>query len=133
MKWYGDLDEVKRLESMPEEYVLGNQAELDAQDIKTAQPESHPVPELPSYTDADGREHEARLIDAGKPRQSEHSEDVKSRSLLISGVNGPSQNWLLITYLSKGAIDAGAVECCGCQRRREGMLAGPPSEHRIGR
>ena len=54
-KWYGDLDEVKRLESMPDEYVLGKQTEIDAQDIETAQPESHPVPELPSYIDADGR------------------------------------------------------------------------------
>ena len=53
-KWYGDLDEVKRVESITEEYVLGNQAEIDAQDIETAQPKSHPVPELPSYTDADG-------------------------------------------------------------------------------
>ena len=122
---------------MPEEYVLGNQAEIDAQDIETAQPESHPVLELPSYTDADGREHrrhrqrindrEARLLDGGKPRQSEHNEEVKSRSLFISDVNGPSEgvSWLLINYLSKGAIDDGAIECGGCQRHREGMLAGP--------
>ena len=99
MKWYGDLDEVKRLESITEEYVLGNQAEIDAQDIETAQPESHPVPELPSNIDADGREcrryrqriedREARLSDGGAPRQSEYNEDVKSRSLFVSGVNGP--------------------------------------------
>ena len=38
MKEYGNLEEFTRLESMPDEYVLGNQIEIDAQDIETAQP-----------------------------------------------------------------------------------------------
>ena len=137
MKEYGDLEEVKRLESIPDEHVLGNQIEIDAQDIETGQPESHPVPELPSYIDADGPEcrryrqrvedREARLSDGGAPRESEYNEDVKSRSLFVSGVNGPSERdkWLIVNYISRGAIDTGAVECGGRQRHRNGMLVGP--------
>ena len=117
--------------------MLGNQSEIDAQDIETAQPESHPVPELPSHTDADGREcrryrqraedREARLSDGGAPRESEYNEEVKSRSLFVSCVNGPSERdkWLLVKYVSKRAIDIGAVERAACQRHRNGMLAGP--------
>ena len=53
MKKIGNLEEVERLESSPDEYVLGNQVDIDAEDTETAQPESHPVPEQSSYIDSD--------------------------------------------------------------------------------
>ena len=137
LKKIGNLEEVEKLESSPDEYVLGNQADIDAEDIETVQPESHPVPERSSYIDSDGFEHrslqqrvddrEARMRDGGTPRESEGSEDVKSRSLFISGFNGPSEKdkWSIVNYITQGAIDTGAVECGGCQRHRNSMLAGP--------
>ena len=120
-KCKGDRSEIDRLEGLAAEYVEGNQKELDDAGIYTSRPSESEAPSKTSYSLRGGEEvrgselreldKSTRLQSGALARESEWDEQGIKCSLFIAGINGPSEraNFQLIDFLSRGAINTGAV------------------------
>ena len=134
----GNREELARLHLCTDQYVIGDQRELDEAGIFTPNPTEQAIPEKPSFALGGSGEEirgvQSRMEDkkvylqsGGQPRESELDLEGIRCSLFVAGINGISEreNFQLIDFLTNGAIQAGAIVCGGISRDKDGMMLGP--------